>query len=497
MLEVEYQPKKEAAEEKRVRWEEEPVRRSWIEGLTSLARRHARVLGFAAISWLSFHEANVVAAYKAAPEGSSHAFSVELQPQGEEKRSVSIEMYTLENFNHPGGEEKISVKDFNLALFTGRNERPDKESLNQEALDAFYASQLARPEILESAGLTPEDDLDSITPKQAALLSRALITENLNYDDATTELAQTYEDGLTEEVREGAMDLLQEGLPADTASAQAIYEKKMDIVCRNASDLFNRNFDWLKEHKGRKLRNTYARSESGSPLGLTSGGAIGHAWNSIIQIEDRDGDGVADGAEKTIIETTPLNKDLKTRLEEKGIRFADLAPEAEGFESLESLAALRAKELVVPGEYMDVYSSLVQSYGELLKEKGSEYSFQIKVQNLFTLVNAFERGARTREEHDFFESEETAVLKGLLELNQADVEKEELEEYILFMVDDVAVTRSARISVAVGGSEGEALAAAYLAKIEGILEKSTLNVRDPLLRKIKNFREIYEQEGVG
>lgn len=419
----------------------EESRVSWLSTLRNMAKTNYLIVGVASLAWLEMDSMGRKfaeteggpwptprAAIEVAREGAPNAFTMLL---GEEK--VPVDVFAPANFDPKGGDKRLSAEGEGLLalLKTRSHARFLSEGTEADAwaLDAFYEKELRRLEILAEAGLTTESDLDEITPRQCALLARAIITSNLSYDPAVAEALEILSAG------EPAENLEALGKnPADQKTPAEIYYENLNIVCRHAVELFTKNVSWLKEHHGKNLQNLYASSEIGRLLLFDENGAF-HAWNRLVHLEDVDHDGVADKAAITYLETTPL---LSQRGSEQ---YNEAALTSETFEMFEGLAKLRANGVLDAESYLELYETIRANAIQLGHEKGAELTLEEAFDMRKNLMDAFERGVITLNELSYLVAENTALVSSILDISDDEFENDEMRRGASEMIASAVMGR--------------------------------------------------------
>ncbi|MBI1975766.1 MAG: hypothetical protein HYS59_02085 [Candidatus Vogelbacteria bacterium] len=387
-------------------------RLNWLQNIRALAKKNYLALGLAALTWLSSEESGAKAERVEIPaeEVSLGAFTAYF---GDEK--VPVAVCTLEQFDPTGGERELSLEGGVLKNLT-LSPRGIVAEHDPEKLARFYESAVKQPEVLSHAGLSPESDLNEISPKEAVLLARALIIENLRYDETIDAVVSEIEESAAKELSQEQSLQLGETL-ADIVSPSEIYAMKIDIVCRHSTELFVHNFNWLKSRFSKRLKNTYAAGVSGQTL-LEKEMPLSHAWNRVVEVSDTDGDGKADRAAMTFLETTPLTRTMHDALERHGLRFDDEIGATQALETLEGLALLRREGAMDAVEYLGLYSDISNALLESLRKTPTEQlDLSALLQARHALIKGFESGAQTERELITLTNDESALIREYSEMN--------------------------------------------------------------------------------
>ncbi|MDP3989348.1 MAG: hypothetical protein Q8P93_03885 [bacterium] len=438
--------------------ENDPTEKSWIDGIENIIKKYtpkgirnvARAVGFASMMWASAEAADLDSTFVESPDGDKRAFVVEIGYKG---NSAPVSIYGLDSFDpdsSPTTGSDIRIKEYSAIDKLLSVKKIDTDELHEMA--PFYEKELSRPEILAYAGLTPKDNLALMTPRQAVLLSRAIVVENLNYDQGISDGLDAISDATNVGELTSAENKSFKTIEADGANAKEIYEKNMDIVCRNATKLFETNIAWMRlNHK--TLRDMYVFQVIGR-LGVERSEKSSHAWNAVAVLQDFNNDSVADGADLVFIDATPGTK--KTRQESTSFDINKPYEPYQALETLSSLAVLRRQGVIDQESYRALYEDLRDSFHDYLEKdiialqelldsddplSGEDVATmeQRSTGGLYvmaSLLRTFEKGAMTEKEKQFFASEEDFLLEALLGVS-AQFSSEDLYQTDFLLADTI------------------------------------------------------------
>ena len=273
--------------------------------------------------------------------------------------ACTLELTNLDQFGASWNEEKVSYEDDEevkrLVNYTAPNEAMAGVH-NAEAFSAFLEAQLSKKEILAAAHIPDHAHAENPSPDQAVRLAREIVRMNLAYDAAVARdltMLDTLEQQGVEKgprVEDVWNDINARKAAIDTVPFEDVYTKKQEIVCTHAARLFRENFNWLKDHHGKNLKNIYVGYQDGAGPGSLNPRAKNHIWNKIVNVQDENGDGAADRIQLLHVDATPTSEDIKKHAHE-------LAGERDVigiWESIRSLADLRRGGLLNREQYKDI-----------------------------------------------------------------------------------------------------------------------------------------------
>lgn len=332
------------------RFESEPVRIEEKEEL-GLFDRVAPFLRYAAVGALAF---TALESSGVLPRNIKEA----TRPARREGAGVSCEIGSVEPvilevkrpeyFSKVWNENKISTNDPEVQRLIDFSSR-DYYTTQPRDVSAFNTFMEKQAEARLGPGVEP-------TPGQAILLSQQIVLDNCTYD---VDIAQAVnnlrplEDAGTERGELGTR--LRHGIEVrkqeiNQFPPEELYAGKTEIVCTHAAGLFKQNIEWLKQHKGKNLKNLYVGLQLGAGAGSSNPRVENHIWGKAVHLFDQDGDGRPDVAELSYIDPTPLTAEGKRR----GHGGQEFYAEIELVETIRSLASLWRNGVMNETEYANL-----------------------------------------------------------------------------------------------------------------------------------------------
>lgn len=344
----------------------EKAPRGFLSVLRENISKSTKLASLTALAWLSVEAAD------AAPKSVEQRYdTIHCTFEGEGDHYAEFAL-SPEAFGHEFASEKLEVRDPQLASIAMGDEeiaglRFIKKSENNKKWNELMEAELSKPELLKKAGIETSEDAENPTPKQAVLLAKHIILENLYYSDTIADAQSDLGSGDLEE-QEMKEKLYAEGLQnfhedMQERTPEEIFGEKPDITCGQATDLYEVVFSWLKEKHGEKLKNAYARRQAGVSVFSGEYDQTNHAWNKVVLLEDMNKDGIADGAEVVFVDATPLTRIQKEAGEElgRGFEFAEAA---------QAIGKLREQEILSEYELRSLYEDLRNTVEEFSKKMG-------------------------------------------------------------------------------------------------------------------------------